>query len=152
MSAGDYFPAHYSVLFPSIQQSIIRAPPAAFALWGEIPASATSRNSFCFVCSSEPDGGLFLSGVSCHYFTAVGGESSPPQIIHLLIQDQTPPHTLLLHVTSCEPALASPKVALAHTGDRWARGMCHSVEPSHLWRAMLIVCPRCAHIHSSEVF
>lgn len=117
MSAGDDFPAHYRLLFPSIQQSITTAPPAAFALEGELRASAASRNSFCFVCSSEPDGGLFISGVSCHYFTAVGGESSPPQITHTLIQDQTPPlsHTTVArHLLGASVIVGSPKAASVH--------------------------------------
>lgn len=83
MSAGDYFPAHYSVLFPPIQQSIIRVSPAAFALWGKILTSTTSSNAFCIVCSSEPDGGLFIPSVPCHYFTAVGESSPSPDHTHV---------------------------------------------------------------------
>lgn len=148
MSAGDYFPAHYSVLFPSIQQSIIRVSPAAFALWGKILTSTTSSNAFCIVCSSEPDGGLFISSVPCHYFTAVGESSPPPDHTH--VGFKTRPlltEYFCLHRQKRYAHWFSLKRQWRYT-DTWDASVWIG---QHSWMAMVILCPRCTHIHQSEL-
>lgn len=77
MSAGDYILLIVSIYFPPLSNQL--QDPHLLPWLSEVERffCATSRNTFALFTRHLSLTEDYLSSVSCQYFTAVGGESSP---------------------------------------------------------------------------